>query len=483
LEHATPGMFGSVIARRLIIYVVLFSSLITLIATAFQMYLEYNKELSYIEYKLQQVETIHLNSLSETLWASDAEGLHTHVEGILLTRDMQFLEIRDQDRVWVAVGEPRTRNVISRQFPITHSLRGHDINIGTLTVVASLEGVYQRLMNKIWITLSTNAIGIFLVAGFIFIVFHTLVTRHLVRIADFTHRLDAETLDTPLELDDKGRHKRKPDELDLVVNAISQMQNNIRESFDALKEAERKLENHREHLEELVAERTSELARINQELETFSYSVSHDLRAPLRSIDGFSFSLIEDYADVLDDTGLDHLQRVRAASQHMAELIDDLLQLSRVTRSDFKKQAVSLTELAEETVLQLRESDPDRSIRIDIDTGIDTQGDQHLLGILLDNLIGNAWKYTGKMESPCIHFGVKEMDGETVYFVEDNGAGFNMKYADKLFGAFQRLHGSEFEGTGIGLATAARIVARHSGRIWAQSELTQGATFMFTLQG
>lgn len=606
LQHAAPGIFGSVIARRLIIYVVLFSSLITLISTAFQLYLDYDKDISLIENKLQQVHTANLKSLTETLWASDTRELRTHLEGILQIRDMQFLEIRDNDRVWVAVGEPQARNVISRQFPMTYRFRGSDINIGTLTVIASLEGVYQRLMDKVWIILSTNAIKIFLVAGFIFVIFHSLVTRHLVHIANFTHRLDAETLDTPLELENARRRKLKPDELDLVVNAIRQMQSNIQESFDALKESkhlvrllmdstaeaiygidtrglctfanpaclrllgyadidellgrnmhnlihhthadgthysqkdchifrafrqqqgthedsevlwradgscfpveywshpieknneilgavvtfldisqrkqtEKELEKHREHLEELVTERTSELDRINQELEAFSYSVSHDLRAPLRGIDGFSQALMEDYAEVLDDTGKSYLQRVRAASQRMSTLIDDLLQLSRVTRSDFRQQPVSLSELSEETVNQLRQSDAERRVRVEVEAGVNAHGDPRLLAILIDNLISNAWKYTGTTANPCIRFGVRKMDGERVYFVEDNGVGFNMQHADKLFSAFQRLHGNEFEGTGIGLATAARVVQRHAGRIWAKSQPMQGATFMFTL--
>ncbi|VAW78211.1 Phytochrome, two-component sensor histidine kinase [hydrothermal vent metagenome] len=481
MEHATPGIFSSIIARRLITYVILFSSLITLIATAFQLYLDYDKDINYIEDSLQQIQTVHLNSLSETLWASDARELRTHVEGILQMRDMQFLEIRDDDRVWVRLGTPQSQNTIQRQFTMTHQFRNHTITIGTLTVVASLKGVYQRLIDRVWIILFTNAIKTFLVAGFIFVIFHTLVTRHLVNIAEFTRNLDPETLGTPLELETKGRRKHKPDELDLVVDAFRQMQNNIQESFNALKDAERKLKNHREHLEEQVVSRTSELNRINKELETFSYSVSHDLRAPLRGIDGFSLALLEDYSDILDDTGKDYLKRVRTASQRMSVLIDDLLELSRVARSNFSKQSVCLSELAEEAIKQLQQENPDRNIEITIDQGIHAHGDPHLLAILLDNLISNAWKYTGKTSQPWIHFGNREIDGKTVYFVEDNGAGFDMNYADKLFGAFQRLHGNEFEGTGIGLATAARIVGRHAGRIWADSPTDQGAIFMFTL--
>ena len=230
-----------------------------------------------------------------------------------------------------------------------------------------------------------------------------------------------------------------------------------------------------------------ELEATNHELEAFSYSVSHDLRAPLRSIDGFSQMLLEDYADEFDEEGKDYLGRVRAASQRMGRLIDDLLGLSRVTRGTMNRERVNLSALAEEVAEGSREAKPEGEVEFSAQKGVEVWGDPRLLRVALENLIGNAWKFTAKESEARIEFGVDEELSRRgrvpVYYVRDNGAGFEMAYADKLFGAFQRLHGSdEFEGTGIGLATVQRIVHRHGGRIWARGEVGRGATFYFTLR-
>ncbi|MEH1942110.1 MAG: CHASE3 domain-containing protein [Nostoc sp.] len=235
-------------------------------------------------------------------------------------------------------------------------------------------------------------------------------------------------------------------------------------------------------LEQRVAERTAQLEATNKEMEAFSYSVSHDLRAPLRSIDGFSQALLEDYADKLDVLGQNYLQRVRAATQRMAQLIDDLLNLSRLTRSEMRWEEVDLSALAEAIATELQKTEPERQVEFAIAPGLVTNGDAHLLRIVLENLLGNAWKFTGKHQRARIEFGVLQQDDTHVYFVRDDGTGFDMAYIDKLFGAFQRLHAmTEFEGTGIGLATVQRIVHRHGGRVWAESAVEQGATFYFTL--
>jgi len=247
---------------------------------------------------------------------------------------------------------------------------------------------------------------------------------------------------------------------------------------------EDELRKHRDNLEDLVAERTTELKEVNQELEAFSYSISHDLRTPLRAIDGFAQVLAEDYQEVLDDTAKHHLRRVRAASQRMGDLIDDILELCQLSRSVFKPTDVDLSVLAESAIGRLCEAEPGRKVDVSIAPGVWATGDQTLLGVAMDNLIGNAWKYTAKTDAACIEFGVTEKDDERVFFVRDNGAGFDMQYADKLFGVFQRMHkAEEFEGTGIGLATVQRIVHRHGGRIWAEAETNQGAVFYFTLPG
>jgi signal transduction histidine kinase len=231
-----------------------------------------------------------------------------------------------------------------------------------------------------------------------------------------------------------------------------------------------------------------ELEGANRELEAFSYSVSHDLRAPLRTIDGFSQILQEDYENVLDGEGLDYLGRVRAASGNMATLIDDLLDLSRVSRRPLRRESVDLTRLATGIIEDLRAAQPDRNVQFVAGEDIKAYGDVSLLKVALENLLGNAWKFTERKEEARIEFGADRRPRPgflaPVYFVRDNGAGFDQAYSDKLFGAFQRLHGQdEFEGTGIGLATVARIIHRHGGRVWADSEVGEGATFYFTLGG
>jgi light-regulated signal transduction histidine kinase (bacteriophytochrome) len=232
----------------------------------------------------------------------------------------------------------------------------------------------------------------------------------------------------------------------------------------------------------LQSQATAEAA--NRELEAFSYSVAHDLRAPLRGIDGFSQALLEDYADKIDEEGRGHLKFLRESAQQMGRLIDDLLGLSRVARAELCRLPVDLSVLARNVAAQLGRAEPDRQVEIVIGDGIGAEGDAPLLRIALENLLGNAWKFTGKRAVARIEVGTMSVDGNVVYFVRDNGAGFDPAYEAKLFGVFQRLHSTrEFEGTGIGLATVKRIVSRHGGRIWATSEVNHGATFYFTLGG
>jgi ligand-binding sensor domain-containing protein/signal transduction histidine kinase len=235
-------------------------------------------------------------------------------------------------------------------------------------------------------------------------------------------------------------------------------------------------------LECQVMERTAQLEAVNNELESFAYSVSHDLRAPLRGIDGFSQVLLDEYQDKVDQQGKNYLQRVRLAAQHMAQLIDDLLSLSRVSRGEMAMGQVDMSLAAREIADDLRQSQPDRRVDFVIPDGIHAQGDGQLLRVVLDNLIRNAWKFTSKHPAARIEIGVQQQQDARVYFVRDDGAGFDMNYAQKLFGAFQRLHtGVEFPGTGIGLATVQRIIHRHGGRVWAQGDVEKGATFYFTI--
>jgi signal transduction histidine kinase len=227
----------------------------------------------------------------------------------------------------------------------------------------------------------------------------------------------------------------------------------------------------------------AELERRNKELEAFSYTVSHDLRTPLRAIDGFSHAILDDYSDKLDETGKNHLNRIRQAAQRMGELIDDILQLSRVTRAEMAPIRVDLSQLAREIVDVLQRQNSGRDIDVVIGDGVIAEADRGMMRIVLENLLGNAWKFTRDVPHPLVEFGAKLGD-EATYFVRDNGAGFDMAYVDKLFRPFQRLHEEkDFPGTGIGLATIHRVIDRHGGRVWAKGAIGQGATFFFTLPG
>ena len=240
----------------------------------------------------------------------------------------------------------------------------------------------------------------------------------------------------------------------------------------------------RKKAEDALKSYARELETANKELEAFSYSVSHDLKAPLRAMDGFSEILIGDYKEKLDETGQDYLNRIRKASQTMSQLINDMLKLSRIIRTEIQFETVGISEMIKSIAKELQGSQPERKVKFVIKPEVMVTADERLLEIALKNLLENAWKFTTKRDAGVIEFGMTTQDGETVYFIKDNGVGFDMTYKDKLFQPFQRLHNEkEFPGTGIGLAIVERIIRRHGGRIWAASEVGKGSTFFFTFAG
>lgn len=279
-------------------------------------------------------------------------------------------------------------------------------------------------------------------------------------LAYIIHQVDDVTALVKLQQSDAERHQVTARLLTRATNAESQVYDRARQ----------------------LAESNSRLARANEELEAFSYSVSHDLRAPLRSIDGFSLALIEDLGTSLPAPALDHLERIRAATRRMGQLIDDMLILARVSRAELRRETIDVSQLAAQIVDDLRREDPSRQVTVRIAPGLTASGDSQMIRQALHNLIGNAWKFTGREPEATIDVGETLVDGAPTIYVRDNGAGFDPKYSQKLFKAFQRLHATaEFPGSGVGLATVQRIVHRHGGRTWAEGAPGQGAAFYVML--
>jgi len=366
-------------------------------------------------------------------------------------------------------GELETHRFDRSEVVLVRRIVFQDKPTGVVYIQSDLQGLKIRVAQYLGVAaavLVTSLLAVLLISP----VFRRTVAEPIVHLAGIA-RIVSRDKDYSVRATPTGNR----DELSVLVDDFNGMLSQIQERDAALQQAH-------DELEQRVEERTKELATINKELESFSYSVSHDLRAPLRSIDGFSQALLEDYGDKLDSGGRDDLQRVRHAAQRMSVLIDDMLNLSRVTRSAMRREKLDLSAVAKSIARELQEAEPGRQVEFVIESGLKAMGDSQLLRAAMENLLRNSWKYTSGHPSARIEFGKNELNGKCPFFVRDDGAGFDPRYADRLFGAFQRLHAeTEFPGTGVGLATVQRIIHRHGGEIWAEGAVEKGATFYFTL--
>ncbi|BFM22287.1 sensor histidine kinase [Gilvimarinus japonicus] len=486
------------IGRRLLFAIVLFSSLVTLVATAFQLFVDFQRDVGQIKTRLDDVQSSYLASISASLWNLDPSQLKLQMEGIRQLPGVVAVAIYEDpadiaEPLTITLGQFTKHRVINRDYAINHTTEDGNRHIGTLRVQASLNEVYSRLWEKLIIILFTQGIKTFLVSLFILFIVYRLITAHLVRIAHYVNQFNVSESPEPLQLERGNRHSGN-DELDQVVSAFNRLSKNLTQAYDRMRQANdalardvlarRKAEEEVRYLntilEDRVQQRTAELQAANDELASFCYSVSHDLRAPLRRIEGFRRMLADDCSALLPDQSQHYLGRIEAGTREMSEMIDSFLHLSRATLGELHREPIDFSEQTQQLFSVLREREPERDISLIIQPNLQVRADKRFFTMLMTNLLENAIKYTRRKAHAQINAGQCLYQGQEVFYIRDNGAGFDMNYAERLFAPFSRLHkAEEFEGTGIGLATVQRIISRHGGQIWAESSPDEGASFYF----
>lgn len=464
------------IGRRLIIQIIAFSSVITLILSVIQLAFEYRTLRSALNIQLDSI-AIYVPTIEGSVWDFDEKQIQRALDALVLLPNIDHVRVKSSDtgKVWQS-GRGGATDSITRSYPLKHLDQGTSKQIGELEVVANLAGIYRQVVVSATSILVSNALKTFMVALFMLYLIRRLVTSRLETMADKVRELIHRIL--PLREVVEFQPQPMPeglDELEIVDWTLDKTTEDLGLAASALQEAN-------EQLERKVQLRTQELEAAISELKAFSYSVSHDLKAPLRAISGFSNILNEDFSAQLNDEGKQLLTRISGAARRMDTLIEDTLSLYKVSVTQFTRQEVDLGAIAREVADQLTSAHPERRVEWDIADKLIAQGDPGLMRTVMENLIGNAWKYSGKREVAKITVGAMDSDYGKIYFVRDNGAGFDMSYANRLFTPFTRLHrDTDFPGHGVGLATVRKVIHRHSGRIWADATENGGATFFFTL--
>ena len=493
---------GQLLARRLAFLIVFASSLIALLITAAQLYLEFERDVGYIHERFAEVEEAYLPSIVQNVWVVDPARLQTLLDGIGRLPDFEFAEVRVDGKSFASSGTRPVSAQLIRQFPLTYFYHGKTLDIGRLEVGASLDGPLRRTWQRLWFVLLLNALKTALVAALIFLLVRRMITQPLESIAGQAHRLAAGDLAQPLTLP-VTRLSAGDDEIHGLAGNLDEMRQKLMQRQASLEAMNRELEaavqereaalaqirlahdeirSLNEELEARVRQRTAQLEVANADLESFSYSVSHDLRAPLRAIDGFANILAEDYAPSLDDEGRRLLRVVGDNANKMSRLIGDILNFSRAGRQEMTMLPIDMNALVREVWQGLEQQRVDRQVDLRLADLPRAYGDIAAIRQVWQNLLANALKFTRGRAPAVIEVGGEAVADEHLYRVRDNGVGFDPAHVAEIFVPFRRLHeAGKFEGSGIGLAIVKRFVAMHGGRVWAEGKPDAGACFGFAL--
>ena len=474
------------IASQLILLTILFSTLITLVTSILQLYGEYRRDLSDIDSVFSQINQVNLKTLSHTLWVADKQELTIQISGIFRLPNMQYIEVRDEERIWASLGSNSSNNTLSRTYEMKHTYRGKEYSIGKLTVVATLDHIYSHLLSQAVVILVSNGIKTFLVAGFIVFLFQNLITRHLVKIAEYAGNFDMSAPDNELKLDRKEQSNQEPDELEILVSAINQMQTNLRKSFEALRENEQQLRHQQVHLEELVEERTARLEAAQENLVKserlaalgqLTATVSHELRNPLNAIQP-SLYIIRTRTNSDETKIRDSVDRIERNLMRCDRIIDELLDFTRITSLELEE--CDLDSWIQRVVSEI-DIDPQVKVNWSLGlTGVVYKLDSERMRRAVTNVVINATQamlYSENPENTDIPkiLTIQTLSSKDRYEIRisDTGSGISVENQEKVF---EPLFSTKNFGVGLGMPIVRQILQLHRGGIEVESEVGKGTT-------